>query len=106
MVRGAWLKLSSSLLRHITSLALNSTYISRFICHLPFFLPFRHGDFVGELGLAFDATAALGSARSKRFAMVLEHGVVRYVAVEPDNTGLSCSLAPSLETVIKEKLAK
>ncbi|KAF9433206.1 Peroxiredoxin-5, mitochondrial [Entomortierella beljakovae] len=44
------------------------------------------GSFVKELGLDFDASAALGGYRSKRFAIVLE----------PNNTGLSVTLAENL----------
>ncbi|KAI1297415.1 Peroxiredoxin-5, mitochondrial [Mortierella claussenii] len=47
------------------------------------------GSFIKSLGLDFDASAALGGHRSKRFAMVLE----------PNNTGLSVSLA---ENILKE----
>ena len=34
--------------------------------------------------------------RSKRFAMVVEDGVVVGLEVEPDGTGLTCSLAPKV----------
>lgn len=37
--------------------------------------------------------AALGGTRSKRYSMVVENGVVKALNVEPDGTGLSCSLA-------------
>ncbi|KAF9928249.1 Peroxiredoxin-5, mitochondrial [Modicella reniformis] len=57
------------------------------------------GKFVKDLGLDFDASAALGSYRSKRFALVLENGKITKVFVEPNNTGLSVSLA---ENVLKE----
>ncbi|KAK3820321.1 MAG: Redoxin [Benniella sp.] len=57
------------------------------------------GKFVKDLGLDFDASAALGGYRSKRFALVLEDGKITKVFVEPNNTGLSVSLA---ENVLKE----
>lgn len=39
----------------------------------------------------------LGGIRSKRYSMVIENGVVSELNVEPDNTGLSCSLADRLK---------
>ncbi|KAF8937179.1 Peroxiredoxin-5, mitochondrial [Dissophora ornata] len=55
------------------------------------------GTFVKDLGLDFDASAALGGLRSKRFALVLEqHGKITKAFVEPNNTGLSVSLAENL----------
>ncbi|XP_037038739.1 peroxiredoxin-5, mitochondrial [Bradysia coprophila] len=38
----------------------------------------------------------LGGIRSKRYSMVVENGVVKQLNVEPDGTGLSCSLANKL----------
>lgn len=38
----------------------------------------------------------LGGLRSKRYSMVLENGVIKSMNVEPDGTGLSCSLADRL----------
>uniref|UniRef100_A0A8C2ITR5 Peroxiredoxin-5 n=1 Tax=Cyprinus carpio TaxID=7962 RepID=A0A8C2ITR5_CYPCA len=37
----------------------------------------------------------LGNLRSQRYAMLIEDGVVRKLSVEPDGTGLTCSLAPN-----------
>ncbi|KAG0337106.1 Peroxiredoxin-5, mitochondrial [Podila humilis] len=54
------------------------------------------GNFVKSLGLDFDASAALGGHRSKRFALVLENGKITKAFVEPNNTGLSVSLAENL----------
>jgi len=52
-------------------------------------------EFTKAVGLDVDAKA-LGGTRSKRYAMVVEDGVVTQLQVEPDGFGLTCSLAPSL----------
>ncbi|XP_053694834.1 peroxiredoxin-5, mitochondrial [Sabethes cyaneus] len=39
----------------------------------------------------------LGGLRSKRYSMVLEDGVIKTLNVEPDGTGLSCSLADKIK---------
>lgn len=39
----------------------------------------------------------LGGLRSKRYSMIIDKGVVTELNVEPDNTGLSCSLADRLK---------
>lgn len=39
----------------------------------------------------------LGGTRSKRYSMVIENGVVKTLNVEPDGTGLSCSLADRIK---------
>lgn len=39
----------------------------------------------------------LGGLRSKRYSMVVENGVVKSLNVEPDGTGLSCSLADKIK---------
>lgn len=41
------------------------------------------------LDLSFDGSAIFGGARSKRYALVVENGVVKEAHVEPDNTGLN-----------------
>ncbi|XP_030637299.1 peroxiredoxin-5, mitochondrial [Chanos chanos] len=38
----------------------------------------------------------LGNKRSKRYAMLVEDGVVKKINVEPDGTGLTCSLASNV----------
>lgn len=48
-----------------------------------------------SLGLEQDLPP-LGGIRSKRFSMVVESGVVTSLNVEPDGTGLSCSLASKI----------
>lgn len=51
--------------------------------------------FVKELDLGVDLPP-LGGLRSKRFSMVVENCQVTELNVEPDGTGLSCSLAQNL----------
>ena len=41
--------------------------------------------------------APLGGFRSKRYSMVVEDGQVKSLQVEPDGTGLSCSLAEAIK---------
>ena len=38
----------------------------------------------------------LGGVRSVRYSMVIDDGVVKALNVEPDGTGLSCSLAENI----------
>ena len=56
--------------------------------------------FTKAVGLEVDATGALGGVRSKRYAMVIENGVVTHIEVEPDGFGLSCSLSNALMDVL------
>lgn len=54
----------------------------------------------GTFSKAIDLTVdlpPLGGLRSKRYSMVIDNGVVTSLNVEPDNTGLSCSLADRLK---------
>jgi len=51
------------------------------------------GDLTKKLGLDIDMTDKLGSVRSKRYAMLVADGKIEKLEVEPDGTGLSCSLA-------------
>lgn len=39
----------------------------------------------------------LGGVRSKRYSMVVENGKITSIQVEPDGTGLSCSLADAIK---------
>lgn len=54
------------------------------------------GAFADALELSVDLPV-LGGKRSKRYSMVVEDGVVKELNVEPDNTGLSCSLAEHIK---------
>ncbi|XP_068922351.1 peroxiredoxin-5, mitochondrial isoform X1 [Petaurus breviceps papuanus] len=49
-----------------------------------------------ELLLDDSLVPLFGNRRLKRFSMVVQDGVVKALNVEPDGTGLSCSLAPNL----------
>lgn len=61
------------------------------------FLADPRGEFAAAVGLAFDA-AVLGAApRMKRFSAVVQDGVVEQLNVEPDNTGMSCSLVDAIK---------
>jgi len=55
------------------------------------------GDLTKALDLEVDLAKVLGSVRSKRYSMVVENGKVTAVNVEPDGTGLTCSLAAQLK---------
>jgi len=50
-------------------------------------------EFTKALDLSLDVTAVLGGIRTKRFAMLVDNGVVKAIDVEPDGTGLTCSLS-------------
>ncbi|XP_067205661.1 peroxiredoxin-5, mitochondrial-like [Linepithema humile] len=54
------------------------------------------GDFTDAIDLGVDLQV-LGGKRSKRYSMVVEDGIVKELNVEPDNTGLSCSLADHIK---------
>lgn len=53
-------------------------------------------DLTKALGLELDLSAVLGNVRCKRFSMVVEDGTVTKLNVEPDGTGLTCSLADNI----------
>ena len=50
--------------------------------------------------MELDATPFLGNIRSKRYSMVIEDGVVKQLLMEPDGTGLSCSLANNILSLL------
>ena len=54
------------------------------------------GDLAKALDLQLDLVAVLGNVRCKRFSMLVEDGTVTKVNIEPDGTGLSCSLADKM----------
>nr|AAM18076.1 peroxiredoxin V protein [Branchiostoma belcheri tsingtauense] len=54
-------------------------------------------EFTKAIGLDLDATGLLGNIRSKRYSMLVEDGEVKQLNVEPDGTGLTCSLAEGLK---------
>ncbi|XP_029170162.1 peroxiredoxin-5, mitochondrial [Nylanderia fulva] len=54
------------------------------------------GDFTDAIDLGIDLQV-LGGKRSKRYSMVVDDGIVKELNVEPDNTGLSCSLADRIK---------
>ena len=55
-----------------------------------------NGALAKALELELDLSAVLGSVRCKRFSMLVENGSVTKLNVEPDGTGLTCSLAESI----------
>lgn len=54
-------------------------------------------NFVKALDLTIDLPPLGQGVRAKRFSMVIDNGVVSELNVEPDGTGLSCSLADRLK---------
>jgi len=50
-------------------------------------------EFTKAIDVALDLTGPLGGIRSKRFAMLVDDGVVKAFEVEPDGTGATCSLS-------------
>merc|ERR1711934_522852 len=54
------------------------------------------GDLSKALDLQLDLVAVLGNVRCKRFSILVEDGTVVKVNIEPDGTGLSCSLADKM----------
>lgn len=55
-----------------------------------------NADFTKAMDLVLNLPV-LGGTRCKRFSMVVENGTIKELQVEPDGTGLSCSLAESLK---------
>ncbi|XP_071757177.1 peroxiredoxin-5, mitochondrial [Centroberyx gerrardi] len=57
------------------------------------------GAFAKAVDLLLDSdqiVQVLGNMRSKRYSMLVEDGVVKKINVEPDGTGLTCSLASNI----------
>jgi len=54
------------------------------------------GAFTKAIDLEKDLSAVLGSVRTQRFSMMAQDGVVKVLNVEPDGTGLTCSLSNSI----------
>ncbi|KAM9450425.1 peroxiredoxin-5, mitochondrial [Clarias gariepinus] len=57
------------------------------------------GAFTAAVDLFLDSDEllkVLGNKRSKRYVMIVEDGVVKKLSVEPDGTGLTCSLASNV----------
>uniref|UniRef100_A0A8C0LKM2 Peroxiredoxin-5 n=1 Tax=Canis lupus dingo TaxID=286419 RepID=A0A8C0LKM2_CANLU len=56
------------------------------------------GAFGKETDLLLDDSlvSLFGNHQLKRFSMVIENGIVKSLNVEPDGTGLTCSLAPNI----------
>lgn len=54
------------------------------------------GDFTKAADLELDLSKVLGNVRCKRFSILVENGKAAKVHVEPDGTGLTCSLAENL----------
>ncbi|KAJ7382773.1 Peroxiredoxin-5, mitochondrial [Desmophyllum pertusum] len=59
-----------------------------------------NGEFTKAIDMELDATPFLGNVRSKRYAMLIEDGVVKNLKVEPDGTGLTCSLANNIFSLL------
>ncbi|XP_014774823.1 peroxiredoxin-5, mitochondrial isoform X1 [Octopus bimaculoides] len=57
-------------------------------------------EFTKALGLEIDLSAVLGNVRSKRYAMVVENGIVKHLLVEPSGIELTCSAANKLMSEI------
>ncbi|KAK4556008.1 hypothetical protein LTR86_006704 [Recurvomyces mirabilis] len=57
------------------------------------FLADAQGAFTRAVEMEWDATAAFGQPRSKRYALLIEDGKVKEAHVEPDNTGVNVSAA-------------
>ena len=55
------------------------------------------GDLTKALELELDLAKVLGNVRCKRFSILVEDGKAAQVNIEPDGTGLTCSLASSLQ---------
>ncbi len=61
-----------------------------------------HANLTKALGLELDLTTpfGLGGLRTKRFSAYVVDSEIKVINLEPDNTGLTCSLSPSLLTQV------
>lgn len=64
------------------------------------FLADSDGSLTDALEMSFDSEKIFGNKRSKRYAMCVEHGTVKKVFVEPDNTGVKESAAEKVLAAI------
>ncbi len=57
-----------------------------------------HAELTKALGLELDLSTpfGVGGLRTKRFSAYVVDSEIKVLNIEPDNTGLSCSLAPSI----------
>ena len=53
-------------------------------------------DLAKALDVELDLSAVLGSVRNKRFSLLVDNGIVTKVNIEPDGTGMTCSLADKI----------
>jgi peroxiredoxin len=60
------------------------------------FLADNNAEFAKAVGLEFDATGGLGGIRSKRYAMLVDDGIVKVVNVEPETGKAEISGAENL----------
>ena len=60
------------------------------------FIADNNAEFAKAVGLEFDATGGLGGIRSKRYAMLVEDGVVKVLNVEPETGKAEVSSADNL----------
>jgi peroxiredoxin len=64
------------------------------------FLADNNAEFAKATGLDFDASGGLGGTRSKRYAMLVEDGVVKALNVEPETGKAEISSADNLLKVL------
>ena len=55
------------------------------------------GDLAKAMDVELDLSKVLGNVRCKRFSILIEDGKATQVNIEPDGTGLTCSLASGLQ---------
>ncbi|KAK9915561.1 hypothetical protein WJX75_000783 [Coccomyxa subellipsoidea] len=61
-----------------------------------------HLELTKGLGLVLDAEGMLGTKRSKRYSAIVKDNVITHLNVEPDGSGLTCSLANVVLNQLKE----